>query len=116
MPYSSISTDRLWWESSTPRGRSTRRWLLTFGMMILLLALCVIPSGCFLQRTEVLYVRLGPQPIETEGLLRVAQQRRVKVNVVGTGKVAKFDATGYILIHEQDWAAVARKLQERARK
>jgi len=46
-------------------------------------------------------------------MLRVAEDKPILVNVVGRDDVTKFDATGFILVQEQDWAQIVKKLKEK---
>lgn len=67
-------------------------------------------SGC-LRKTEILYARATRLPEELKGFMRVAEPR-VRVNVVGTDKAAEIECAGYIVIHEQDLAALVKAAQE----
>ena len=76
----------------------------------ILIASLVVLTGC--KSTEIVYARATKFPEEANGFMRVASEDPILVNVAGTDFAQERSCAGYILIHEQDLAA----LVEAARK
>lgn len=106
------SKNQKWRRSLIRQGRCFIRRTMPAAMLMLSLVLLGMATGCSLQRTEILYVRMGPSPEEARGMLRVADDRQIRVNVVGTNSTARMHLPGYILVHEQDMTAIIRRLKE----
>jgi hypothetical protein len=90
---------------SRPTAREiARRYARRSGMMLMLV---IVMSAC---STEVLYARATQAPDEAAGMMRLAQ-RDVRVTVDGEDGVGEFvavDPGAYLLVHEQDYAALVR--------
>lgn len=95
--------------------RNLRSRLWTLALTAISLSILLALTGCLRGREvhTVQYVRSTQLPEELNGMMRLAQNK-VIVNVIGTDKVGVFEtveASGYILIHEQDMAKFVRNTQ-----
>lgn len=86
-------------DSLEKRLRKTMGALAVAGVLLL--------PGCA-SKVDILYARASKRPEETNGFLRMAQDE-ARVNVVGTDTAAEMSGlAGYLLLHEQDVAALVR--------
>lgn len=86
-------------------GSKTHRILTLFVVVVALLAGCATEQVHHLARATRL-------PEEARGFLRVVSETPVVVGIVGEDEVSERSIAGYLVLHEQDVAALVRNTEE----
>ena len=80
------------------------------GLTLLLLTASLSVSCA--TKEEIVYARATKYPEEVNGFMRVATEEPIMVNVAGTDHTGERVVAGYILIHEQDLAALVQAVKK----
>jgi hypothetical protein len=86
----------------------------TSKMKLLLMILLLGMMGC--SQRQLVWSRLSAPSEYTKGALRIATNKKIPVNVEGTNQIIDVDLGGFIVVHEDDFALIVKRLKEQSNK